>query len=146
MKSDNRRFYMKAFLVLTIPVVLIQFIPYGRNHTNPPVIEEPRWDSQQCRGLVQRACYDCHSNETNWPWYSFVAPISWQVQIDVEEGRQEVNFSEWNRPAQDTRDLVRNVYINHMPPPDYQFIHSSSRYTPEERQFVVTCFQKMFPQ
>ena len=73
---------------------LIQLVPYGRNHTNPPVGTEPNWISDQARAVTVRACYDCHSNETTWPWYSNVAPISWLIQRDVEEGRGIINFSE----------------------------------------------------
>jgi hypothetical protein len=59
---------------------------YGRDHSNPPVRIEPRWDRARTRELAVRACFDCHSNQTRWPWYSHVAPISWLVQHDVEEG------------------------------------------------------------
>ena len=81
--------------------VLIQVVPYGRNHANPPVLNEPRWDSPKTRQLAVRACYDCHSNETIWPWYSNVAPVSWLVQKDVDQGRDEINFSEWRRRRQE---------------------------------------------
>ena len=82
---------------LLMTALVVQVIPYGRDHTNPPVAAEPLWDSPQTRDLAVRACFDCHSNETEWPWYSNVAPISWLVQRDVEEGREELNFSEWDR-------------------------------------------------
>ena len=60
--------------------LLIQFVPYGRSHTNPPVLSEPAWDSPETRVLAQTACFDCHSNETDWsPWYTKVAPASWLV-------------------------------------------------------------------
>ena len=57
--------------------VLIQLVRFGRNHTNPPVAQEPSWDSTETRALAERACFDCHSNETVWPWYSNIAPVSW---------------------------------------------------------------------
>src|SRR5215831_3235209 len=79
-------------------LVLIQLIPFGREHTNPPVTQEPAWDSPGTRELAKRACFDCHSNETVWPWYSRVAPVSWLTQRDVNGGRRHVNFSEWNKP------------------------------------------------
>src|SRR5581483_2821093 len=78
--------------------LLAQAVPYDRSHTNPPVTAEPRWDSPQTRELAARACFDCHSNLTTWPWYSNVAPISWLVQRDVDGGRSALNFSEWNKP------------------------------------------------
>ncbi len=74
----------KIILTLTALVVggflLIQLVPYGRNHTNPPVIQEPAWDSPQTQELFTRACADCHSNTTVWPWYSNVAPCLAVVQ------------------------------------------------------------------
>jgi hypothetical protein len=64
-------------------VALIQAVPYGRAHSNPPVVSEPAWDSPRARELAVRACFDCHSNETVWPWYSNIAPVSWLIQSDV---------------------------------------------------------------
>ena len=64
-------------------LLIIQFVPYGRDHTNPPVIAEPAWDSPQTRALFFRACADCHSNETKWPWYSTIAPASWLITRDT---------------------------------------------------------------
>src|SRR5688572_25353985 len=75
---------------------LMQLIPYGRTHSNPPTIAEPKWDSPRTRELAVRACFDCHSNHTKWPWYANVAPMSWAVQFDVEVAREVVNYSEWD--------------------------------------------------
>jgi hypothetical protein len=79
---------------LVVLGVLIQFVPYGHDHTNPPVMQEPQWDTMQTRPLAKRACFDCHSNETVWPWYSNIAPASWLIYRDVAEGREHFNFSE----------------------------------------------------
>ena len=65
---------------------LFSFVPYGRDHVNPPVGAEPSWDSPETRALARQACFDCHSNETEWPAYSTVAPVSWLIQHDVSEG------------------------------------------------------------
>jgi hypothetical protein len=67
-------------------LAVAQAIPYGRGHSNPPVTKEPAWDSSRTRELAKRACFDCHSNETTWPWYSNVAPESWLIQRDVDAG------------------------------------------------------------
>jgi hypothetical protein len=72
----------------------IQLVPFGHDHANPAVVKEPAWPDPQTRQLAQRACFDCHSNQTSWPWYSNIAPVSWLVQRDVLEGRQRLNFSE----------------------------------------------------
>ena len=83
------------FLVGVLGLLLIQLVPYGRDHTNPRVIAEPTWDSAKTRATAVIACFDCHSNETKWPWYSNIAPMSWLVQRDVDEGREHMNLSEW---------------------------------------------------
>jgi hypothetical protein len=77
--------------VVLVLLIVIQFIPVNRS--NPAVTSQVSWDSQTTADLVQRACMDCHSNETIWPWYSYVAPVSWLVYYDVERGRSQLNFS-----------------------------------------------------
>ena len=107
-------------------LLVAQLIPYGRDHTNPPVVAEPAWNSMQTRELTVRACFDCHSNEVIWPWYSNVAPMSWLVQRDVDEGREELNFSEWNRP-QEGEEAAETVRDGSMPPWQYLLTHSEAR-------------------
>jgi hypothetical protein len=63
--------------VVVAGFIILQLVPVAR--TNPAVVREPQWDSPQTRELAQRACYDCHSNETVWPWYAYIAPVSWQI-------------------------------------------------------------------
>lgn len=79
-------------LIGLIGLLGIQFVPVDKS--NPPVVSEPEWDSPQTQTLVERACYDCHSNQTKWPWYSNVAPVSWVLAHNVQEGREKLNFSE----------------------------------------------------
>ena len=116
----------RSLLGLAGLLVAIQFIPYGRDHTNPPVMAEPAWNSNQTRELSVKACFDCHSNEVIWPWYSKIAPISWLVQKDVDEGREELNFSEWNRP-QEGDEASETVTDGSMPPWQYLLTHSEAR-------------------
>ena len=75
-------------------LLVIQLVPVDRS--NPPVESEVPADAET-RAILKRACYDCHSHETRWPWYAKVAPVSWLVAHDVEEGREHLNFSAWNR-------------------------------------------------
>lgn len=77
--------------VLLLGFIAIQFVPVNR--TNPPVTTQIKWDSAQTEALATRACMDCHSNQTTWPWYSYVAPASWLIYYDVQRGRQELNLS-----------------------------------------------------
>lgn len=112
----------------------IQLVPYGRDHTNPPTASEPAWDRPATRALVVRACFDCHSNETRWPWYSHVAPMSWLVQRDVDVGRRVVNFSEWDRTYEDAGESAEKVLEGDMPPAMYLLVHSSARLSSLEKQ------------
>ncbi len=121
---------------------LIQLIPYGRDHTNPPVTAEPSWDSPRTRELAKQACFDCHSNETVWPWYTSIAPASWLVQRDVDEGRSRMNFSEWPQLpagggaaiAGETAEVVDD---GEMPPIQYRLIHSGARLSDAEKQELI---------
>ena len=118
-------------------LVVIQFVPYGRVHENPPVTQEPKWDSPEVRALAARACFDCHSNQTKWPWYSFVAPVSWVVAHDVYDARDELNFSEWDKPqeAKKAPKLVRNEA---MPLQKYLWLHPEADLTSDERERLAT--------
>ncbi len=117
--------------------VLIQFIPYGREHTNLPVVQEPAWDSPQTRELARRACFDCHSNETVWPWYSNVAPVSWLIQRDVDEGRQKLNFSEWNRPQDELDEITEVIREGEMPPMYYVLLHPQAKLSQTEKEALI---------
>ena len=107
----------KWFVIgLTFIVVVIQAVPYGRDHTNPPVHAEPAWDTSRTRDLTVRACFDCHSNQTVWPWYSNIAPISWLIERDVRKGRRELNFSEWHKAQEEAHESANTVRKGSMPP------------------------------
>jgi hypothetical protein len=121
-------------VIVLIGFGLLQLVPYGHNHANPPVVTEPAWDSPQTRALAVRACFDCHSNETTWPWYSNIAPVSWLVQRDVDEGRQRLNFSEWNRPQRERQRLAGIVLEGEMPPWYYVIQHPTANLSNAETQ------------
>ena len=120
-------------LALLALLLLAQLVPYGRDHTNPPVAAEPRWNEPATRALAQRACFDCHSNETAWPWYSHVAPTSWFVQNHVDEGRRVLNFSEWGTPQKEADEAGKEVREGEMPPRSYLLMHPEARLTEAER-------------
>ena len=124
-------------IALVVVLVALQLVPYGRRHTNPPGRVEPRWDAAATRGLAVRACYDCHSNETVWPWYSHVAPISWLAQRDVEEGRRKLNLSEWDRPQEEAHESAKTVRKGEMPPWFYVAIHPDARLTAAEARALI---------
>ncbi len=126
-----------VLVALACLFVVIQVVPYGRAHGNPPVTAEPPWSSPDVRAIALRACYDCHSNETCWPWYSHVAPVSWLVQRDVIEGRQVLNFSEWNRPQPEAAESARTVIEGEMPPSFYVLLHPDVNLPAAERDRLV---------
>lgn len=117
-----------SLLGLVAVLAVIQLVPYGRAHDNPRVVAEPLWDSPATRELAVRACYDCHSNETVWSWYTNIAPISWLTTRDVEEGRQKLNFSEWGSGKEED-ETVEVVLEGEMPPVYYGWVHPSARLT-----------------
>lgn len=124
-----------AAALLATPFVLVaaaQMVPYGRAHDNPAVVLEPAWDTPETRALAARACFDCHSNETKWPWYASVAPMSWLVQDHVDEGREVLNFSEWNRTFEEAGEAAEVVREGEMPIANYLWLHPEARLTAAE--------------
>jgi len=117
---------------------LIQLVPYRTK--NPPVVQEPPWDSTQTRTLAVAACFDCHSNQTKNRWYEHVAPISWWTNHHVQEGRAKLNFSEYN-PADHRagRELARRVQDGSMPPGYYTWLglHKDAKLSPTERAALI---------
>jgi mono/diheme cytochrome c family protein len=137
-----------AFLVVVAAVglfALAQAIPYGRGHSNPPVTKEPAWDSQQTRVLAARACFDCHSNLTTWPWYSNIAPESWLIQRDVDGGRSTFNLSEWDQPQEvDVGEISEAINGGGMPPWYYRLLHSKASLSKAEKQQLIAGLTKTF--
>jgi hypothetical protein len=103
-----------------------------QDRENPPVIEEPNWDSPDTRTLAKRACFDCHSNETYWPWYSYVFPLSRLVPRDVELGREVLNFSEWGVAERETENMVETISKGEMPLPYYILLHPEAQLSEAE--------------
>jgi len=129
------KWFFRIFMVTMVGFLAIQAIPYGRDHSNPKTVREPTWDSTQTRTLARQACFGCHSNLTEYPWYSNVAPVSWLLERDVEDGRKVVNFSEWNRPQDtDLAAVVESLENDEMPPWYYRLIHDDARLSALERQ------------
>ena len=127
MNVPNRKWWSRIGLGLLGGFLAIQLVPYGRTHTNPPVTGEPTWDAPATRALAKQACFDCHSNETEWPAYASIAPVSWLVQHDVDEGRAVLNFSEWTRPQKEAKEAAKEVREGEMPPSAYKLIHAHAR-------------------
>lgn len=121
--------------------LLIQLIPYGHNRTNPPVVAEPQWSSPQARALVKEHCFQCHSNETEWTWYSNIAPGSWLIAWDVIKGRKEFNFSDWQRKPEEVDEMVEKIQEGKMPPIQYWLFHPSSRMDTQQKQDLISALE-----
>jgi hypothetical protein len=133
--GKRRSWIVVGFVVVAF--VIIQLVPYGRDHTNPQVVAEPTWNAPQTRALTVRACYDCHSNQTVWPWYTNVAPVSWLVRRDVDDGRRKLNFSIWDPPPRPPRALARTIQRGEMPPSYYSILHPESQLSQSEIRDLI---------
>lgn len=116
-------------IVVIVIVVILQLIPVAR--TNPPVSQEVN-ASDAIIDVLRQSCYDCHSNETVWPWYSYIAPASWLVARDVQEAREDMNFSTWDQYSEEERSEFREeiweeVEEGEMPLSMYTLMHPGAR-------------------
>lgn len=135
---SRRRLLPRLAMIAAVIIVAAQFVPVAKS--NPPVeTEVPA--SPQVREILRRACYDCHSNETVWPWYSRVAPASWLMAWDVNEGREHLNFSAWNRLSDADRrhafeEILEEVDADAMPLPIYLPLHPEARLSDQDRSLI----------
>ena len=130
-----------TLLGLVALLVVIQLVPYGRDHTNPAGGRRIAWDSQRTEQLMRGACMDCHSNETAWPWYSNVAPVSWLVQSDVDEGRRELNLSTGEAELEEMIETIRG---GSMPPWQYKPTHPGARLSDQDKQDLIRGLRATF--
>jgi Haem-binding domain len=143
MRTNRRRLLARAGLGLLALAVLVQLVPYGRDHTNPPVTRDAPWPDGRARELATAACYDCHSNQTRWPPQSFVAPFSWLVTRDVEQGRDKLNFSTWDTDDGGADDAADAVADGSMPPRRFVLVHPDAALSAAERQVLVDALRAM---
>ncbi|MDT8323940.1 MAG: heme-binding domain-containing protein [Bacteroidota bacterium] len=127
-----------VLLGLLLIVILIQ-IPQA-DRSNPPVTGDLQAPGE-VKALLKESCYDCHSNETCWPWYSYVNPVGWLVAQDVDEGRAHLNFSEWNtydarKQYHAKEEIVEVLDAGEMPLPSYLLLHSEAELTPEKIRVI----------
>lgn len=144
MRGKWKRIGLGLAAVLAVAFVGIQLVPYGRPTANPPVRREPNWDTPRTRELMVRACFDCHSNLVKYPWYSYVAPVSWLVAHDIEEARLKVNFSEWDLPQREALASIEQIEEKQMPLWIYLPLHPEARLTDAERQELVRGLEATF--
>jgi hypothetical protein len=144
----------RIVLGVVAALLLIQLIPAGR--TNPPVTPSRSLAAHmavppEVQSILKRACYDCHSSETVWPWYSHVAPVSWYVVHDVNVGRSHVNFQDWEaqeNPKEGLEHLgltCKLMQEGKMPPADYLLMHKNASVSAADTNAVCAWTQKVAP-
>ncbi len=134
--------WIKLTLIITGGLLIaIQFIPVSR--TNPPVVKELTWDSPQTKTFAKRACFDCHSNESRWPWYSYIAPMSWLIASDVKDARERLNFSDIS-PEDRVGHLVEHINDGEMPLPKYVALHRDARLSDTEKKEFIAGLRRSF--
>ena len=139
-----RTWLRRIILALAIILIAIQFVPVDR--TNPPAdpahsIYAVQPVPANVHAIFDRSCKDCHSNETTWPWYSHVAPVSWMVANDVHEARRKLNLSEWSTYDVKKRDhkleeICNEILGGDMPDSKYTLIHRQARLTADDHEAV----------
>jgi hypothetical protein len=137
--STRRKIILGVVGVVVVGFIILQVVP-GFARTNPPVQYKINWSTPQTETLMRRACYDCHTNETVWPWYSQVAPISWLVVHDVDEGRAKLNFST-GKGEIEANELIRQIERDKMPPKVYLMMHPDAALTAEEKAALIAGIQ-----
>jgi hypothetical protein len=137
------RLFRWVLTILVIVFVLIQFVPYRLK--NPPVVDEPKWDSTRTRALVVASCYDCHSNETKHRWYTQVAPFSWASANEVNKARKAVDFSAWTEsPRLPAGAIAQTVSDGSMPPAWYPWFHRGAKLSKQERAELLAGLRRTF--
>jgi hypothetical protein len=138
-----RRWLKITLVVIAAVAVGVQLVPYGWVHSNPAVVSDAPWPSPSSEELARTACYDCHSNETDWPLYSYVAPFSWLVRSDVEAGRDELNFSDWDRHDSEADHAAEAIAEGSMPPRRYTLLHRDADLSDAEAQELIDALLQM---
>lgn len=133
MQPRQRRFLSIVVGVVIVGFIVLQVIPF-KQRTNPPVTLQIAWDSPQTETLVRNACFDCHSNETRWPWYSAIAPVRWLLVDHVEDGRDAMNFSTGDLELD---EIVKEIESGAMPPAYYTPLHPEANLTSTQRGQLI---------
>jgi hypothetical protein len=134
----DKKIVVGVLLSVGIILILIQFWPLELS--NPAVVSEPEWGTTRTRELAERACFDCHSNETVWPWYSRIVPFGNLLEKDVHEGRAVLNFSEWEQTCCTQEQIDKTAEVvntGEMPLPYYNILHPEADLTSIERGELV---------
>jgi hypothetical protein len=139
-----KKWLKRIGITLLVLLVAVQLIPVDR--TDPPITQEVKWDSPTTRSLAQRACFDCHSNETQYVWFDYVAPASWVVANHITDGRRALNFSTWDQPNSEYDEVSKQIKSGDMPLWDYVLFHPNADLTAAEQAELLSGLQATFAQ
>lgn len=118
-----KKFFKWFFIILITGFIVIQFLPVSPGKTNPPVTNEIVWVSEKVENQFNNNCADCHSNNTKWPWYTYIAPVKWATEGHVFEGREEYNISTDKITDEWVSEFYQALIDGQMPPEDYMITH-----------------------
>lgn len=142
----------KIILGIIAIIVILQFFRIDK--TNPEVVAENDFitivqPNENIKTMLKTSCYDCHSNETNYPWYTNIAPLSWWIKHHIDEGREELNFSEWGtfkvkRQKHKLEECFELIEENEMPKNSYLITHGDAKLTPEQKEELINWFKEQY--
>lgn len=138
MRPDRRSAAFAALLCLAAPQFIRPKLDNPAANPAQSLWRDPQVDSRVA-GILRRACANCHSYETEWPWYSKISPVSWMIAHHVEKGRAKLNFSEWSgaSPSQ-LQEIYDAIDKNEMPPAGYSLMHPEARLSKADRDLLMT--------
>lgn len=143
--------FKKIGIVLLIALILSQFIRI--DNTNPPIESSTEFSTitnapEEIITILKTSCYDCHSNEVNYPWYTNVAPISWWIKHHIKEGSQHLNFSIWGTYSEKRKDkklkeCVEMIEEGEMPMTSYTIMHEEAKLSSEQKEKLMSWFKSL---
>lgn len=138
----------KIIVPIVLALGLVQFIPHDREEVSTDATQAFETDNAEVRSILDKACMDCHSNETTYPWYANITPVNYWIDGHIEHGREELNFSEWKSyPVEDQKHLAKEaaeiVEKKEMPMLFYWLIHWDAKLTDEERKTLIEHFKSI---
>ena len=139
-----KRYFLYLVGAAIVFLLVIQLVPYGHDHTNPPVAKAAVYKDPRAAQMVTDSCGDCHSNLTKYPWYSNVAPMSWLLANHISEGRSKLNFSEWNKPQPPVEDLTEKINSGEMPGWQYELMHSNAKLSDADKKILIAGLVQMY--
>lgn len=139
----SRKLSIAVGAIVIVVLLMVAVGVMATDHSNPPVTYEINWDSPKTEALARTACYDCHSNETVWPWYSYIAPFSLFTGKHVVDGRQKLNFSTGR--GVEAREMIQQIQRGTMPETSYILFHPEANLSQADKDALIAGLEATFP-